>query len=578
MAKSNLESVKRVFADQKVAKQVLNAAKRVSKRPLGEGTLPEESTKRRKKWTQTEEPGGEDPAAIEKSLVLPSVVVAEEELTEIVLDTNRAPLVLAFAVTSLKYTMPRQPLSSRLSLAQAVVGANSRRKAVSLGIERGNSAEDEGWGQGQPVVRVMGNDIRVMKRWGYHCKQSPMAGDAGDARGQDARADDAGGPEDAENDVNPEEAKGEKAEGEDIPADENGKAEDAKAEYHFNEENTDAEDGTGEDQKGGDANSKVSKAEAFGGEDQKCGDAGSGQAFEGDDSKGEDSINGEGFMPKAENNIVEDQNRSDRAGNDQAFEGYNSKRDGTINGADFKAKAEHAAGADQKRSNINGQDVKGQDDIDADENPNSAKAEAEDTNPDSQKGKYGELDTQKRPGAGQKHSQPPPQQPYKSPTFFPRPAASASYQNQLMIPTSNDPALWALDLEALRNSSSSSSSSRSHCGQNPPQHLFSSNLPIHSPRSAHSYLMKSFTTPSSSSSSTTTNKLAVKKEKERNLALLLRALDLLYASWAPVLSAEELDRRSWGWYLAVRPDVRVGVDGWGQRGEVRLGGILKLRR
>lgn len=69
--------------------------------------------------------------------------------------------------------MPSQPLSSRLSLAQAVVSVNSRSKAVSLGIEKGNSAEDEGWGQGQPKVRIMGRDIRVMKRWGY----DPLEGD-----------------------------------------------------------------------------------------------------------------------------------------------------------------------------------------------------------------------------------------------------------------------------------------------------------------------------------------------------------------------------------------------------------------
>ena len=107
------------------------------------------------------------PAAIEESLALPEVTISDEKLLQIVLHTNRAPLVLAFAVTLLKYTMPEQPLSSRLSLAQAVVSVNSRSKAISLGIEKGNSAEEEGWGQGQPKVRIMGRDIRVLKRWGY---------------------------------------------------------------------------------------------------------------------------------------------------------------------------------------------------------------------------------------------------------------------------------------------------------------------------------------------------------------------------------------------------------------------------
>ncbi|RFN43956.1 hypothetical protein FIE12Z_11808 [Fusarium flagelliforme] len=50
--------------------------------------------------------------------------------------TNRAPLFLAFAVELLRFTMPEQPPSSRLSLAQAVVSANSRTKAVLLSLRR----------------------------------------------------------------------------------------------------------------------------------------------------------------------------------------------------------------------------------------------------------------------------------------------------------------------------------------------------------------------------------------------------------------------------------------------------------
>jgi hypothetical protein len=108
---------------------------------------------------------------LEASLALPEECLTEEELSKCVLFTNRAPVVLAFAVQLLKYTMPEQPLSSRLSLAQAMVSANSRSKAVSLGLESGKSAEQEGWGQGQPMVRVMGRDIRTMKRWGYEWKE-----------------------------------------------------------------------------------------------------------------------------------------------------------------------------------------------------------------------------------------------------------------------------------------------------------------------------------------------------------------------------------------------------------------------
>lgn len=81
--------------------------------------------------------------------------------------------MLAFAVELLKYTMPEQPPSSRLSLGQAVVSVNSRSKAVSLGIEKGKGADEEGWGMGQPKVRVMGREISVLKRTGYEWKEEP---------------------------------------------------------------------------------------------------------------------------------------------------------------------------------------------------------------------------------------------------------------------------------------------------------------------------------------------------------------------------------------------------------------------
>jgi len=107
------------------------------------------------------------PFEIESALSLPKTSAGENTLNSTVLITNRAPLVLAFAVCVLKYTMPEQPLSSRLSLAQAVVSVNSHAKATSLGIEDGRPAEQEGWGEGHPVVKVLGRDIHVLKRWDY---------------------------------------------------------------------------------------------------------------------------------------------------------------------------------------------------------------------------------------------------------------------------------------------------------------------------------------------------------------------------------------------------------------------------
>jgi hypothetical protein len=122
------------------------------------------------------------PQELEKSLELP-LCLDEERISNSAIETNRAPLVLAFAVEVLRHTMPEQPLSSRLSLGQAVVSANSRSKAVSLGINKGPSADQEGWGEGQPRVKVLGREIAVLKRGGYEWKGEEVVGE------QDGKAD-----------------------------------------------------------------------------------------------------------------------------------------------------------------------------------------------------------------------------------------------------------------------------------------------------------------------------------------------------------------------------------------------------
>lgn len=316
----------------------MSAAKRVAKkrgREPGEASV--ESPAKRKKTVLTEDAA--TPAAIEDSLALPESNADEEELANTILHTNRAPLVLAFATKLLEFTMPSQPLSSRLSLAQAVVSLNARTKALSLSIEKGTSAENDGWGQGQPKVRVMGRDIRVMKRWGY----------------------------------------------------------------------------------------------------------------------------------------------------------------------EWKGKSEVEAG--------------------------NTKAGSSDTM-DSQK-------TLKQEGE-----------------------------------TDNEPALWGLDLEALRSSNGPLVSGA--------QGANGSGLPIYTAQSARAYLLKSFASvpsPTDEASPPKKKSAAVlKAEKERNLSLVLQALDLVMKSWAHVLSREELDKRAWAWYVTVRPEVENGVAGWGGRGEVKLSQILDLRR
>lgn len=387
IAKSNLQTIQSALGDEKLAKQLLTAAKRVSKKhSLEDSTLPMESSNKRKRQLPADEKSN-DAVVFERAFCIPDAGATEAELEITVIITNRAPLVLAFAVTLLKYTMPRQPLSSRLSLAQAVVGVNSRRKALSLGLEKKVSAEDEGWGQGQPVVRLMGNSIKVMKRWGYEWEECSKHGEVGNFELKDSQ----------------------------------------------------------------------------------------------DEIMGKESI------------IAEDAPKRGSEGDD-------------------------AMSVDSKP-----QDAKG-----------------------------------------------------LQPSFKPlKPVLHPNLSSTPQTPppsSSDDTPLWALDLEALR-SSSTTSFSKSHSSS-------VSHLPIHTPQSAHSYLLKSFKTSSSSgpSSSKRPSKQEEKNQQEKNLALVLQALDLLYASWAPVLSAQELDRRTWGWYECVRPEVKQGVEGWGQRGEVRLGKVLGLRR
>jgi hypothetical protein len=59
-----------------------------------------------------------------------------------------------------------------------VVSVNSRSKAVSIGIEKGKGAEEEGWGRGQPKVRVMGREISVLKRSGYEWREEKVESEA----------------------------------------------------------------------------------------------------------------------------------------------------------------------------------------------------------------------------------------------------------------------------------------------------------------------------------------------------------------------------------------------------------------
>ena len=138
-------------------------------------------------------------------------------------------------------------------------------------------------------------------------------------------------------------------------------------------------------------------------------------------------------------------------------------------------------------------------------------------------------------------------------------------------PSAKEPALWGVDLEALKKANQPGAVG-SHKSS-------SSQLPIYTAQSARAYLLKSFETPKAEDAVPLKRTAAmIVAEKGRNLGLLLGALELLYQSWTTVLSKEDLDKRSWSWYIRVRPDVAQGAAGWGGKGNVKLSDILELRR
>lgn len=146
--------LKTVFTDEKVLKTTVNAAKRVANPKKRVST-----SSRTSKSRDTREAALDDDA-----LRMPETATTEQELANITIETNRAPLFLAFVLAVLNYTHAEQPISSKLSLAQGVVGAGAASRAKYLGITNGPTAEEDGFGQGQPKVKIMGREIAVMRR------------------------------------------------------------------------------------------------------------------------------------------------------------------------------------------------------------------------------------------------------------------------------------------------------------------------------------------------------------------------------------------------------------------------------
>ena len=201
ISKANPSDLQEVFQnDAKISKQVLNAAKkrtgsskkRGASNVDGNDNSPSSPSKKMKGDTSLfslQPESAQSPAELEASLHLPHSDAKPQELANVVLFTNRAPLVLAFVVVLLKHTMPEQPLSSRLSLAQAYVSMTSRARAVDLGIESGaGRAEEEEAGLGRASVVVLGKEVRVLKRWGYDWGGKVETSTQDDADGGDGGA------------------------------------------------------------------------------------------------------------------------------------------------------------------------------------------------------------------------------------------------------------------------------------------------------------------------------------------------------------------------------------------------------
>lgn len=531
IADSPLSDITSAIKDAKAARSLHNACKARLKNPAAPSTAKrpgsalENTSKRTRQSSDTGFLGGPEPVApreFEASLALP-VETDERIIADTVLLTNRAPLVLAFAVELLRYTMPEQPPSSRLSLAQAVVSANSRSKAVSIGMEKGPSADEQGWGQGQPRVRVMGREVAVLKRGGYEWK--------GD--------------------------------------------EEVKKEQHKPEEDvTKAEDVTSSFAEVGVSQGITSKIPA-------------GEASRSWSASQPVTMKKSTFIVRATHITQPSQRQSTMQ---SLFATIPSLQDASHNAWAYRVRV--------PTNLFNATTIKEESFDDGESGcgvfllKNMRETNAVDTLVVMTRWYGGIMLGPDR-------------------WTIMRNCLKDALAERLRVTGEqaalSGEAVWGLDLEAMKNKSGSAgpASSRSH-------EAGVVGMPIHRPEAARSYLFRSFVTrieksddaddaahadapggsmdqgaeSSPQKGSASISKATLKKktakvleaEREENVARLLGAIRLLYDSWADHLDPAELDRRAWGWYVGVRPDVGSGPSGWGVKGHLKLDKILSLRR
>ncbi|KAI0477385.1 hypothetical protein GGR56DRAFT_637067 [Xylariaceae sp. FL0804] len=527
IAEASLADVESALKEKKAARPLQNACKARLKNPgppqsskRAGGDL-DSAAKRARVSSDAGYPDGPQaatPQEIEASLELP-VETDEQKIADTVLVTNRAPLVLAFAVELLRHTMPEQPPSSRLSLAQAVVSANSRTKAVSIGLEKGASADEEGWGHGQPKVRVMGREVTVLKRGGYQWKSDEGATDDGNPQG---------------------------------PA-------------------------------------------------------------------GEVTATDSSATPTA----------SSRVNEDHVHPAHESKswsvsQPVTLKGSTFVVRVAPLTELSQRQTTLQSLFRANPSLETATHNAWACRVQTptklfnattirEDSFDDGESG-CGDFLLKNLREANAVDVLVVMTRWYGGVMLGPdrwrimRSCLKEALSERLRVSgekaTLGGEAVWGLDLEAMKNRSTAAASSRSF-------EAGVVGMPIHRPEAARAYLLKSFSTrvdvtadgrdtgstvggpdqgdsqasPGGQNKSGTTKSTPKKKtakalelEKEENIGRLLGALRLLYDSWKDHVAPGELDRRAWGWYVAVRPEVDSGPAGWGAKGRLKLADILALRR
>lgn len=477
------------------------------KRPAGGGAAAQDPAKRIK-YSDSDGfllgPTDLTPQQLEASLALP-LETDEERIAGTAIQTNRAPLVLAFAVELIRYTMPEQPPSSRLSLAQAVVSANSRSKAVSIGLEKGPSADEQGFGEGQPRIRVMGREIAVLKRGGYEWKGE-----------EEEKLQDTGS------------------------------------------EGPTAPESTSSTLQAGDSPPSQQKAPPTSPPNTWS-------------TSSSVSLKQSTFVARA--TTITDPSQRPKILK-SLFDTHPHLRTATHNVWAYRIRPYESSTATSSTS--------------------TRMREA--SHDDGETG-AGDLLQRILREANAVDTLVVLTRWYGGVMLGPdrwrlmRNVATSALSERLrrtgFEARLGGEAVWGLDLEAMKK------------GANAPTAVAvggsaGGGLVIHTPKAARGYLLRSFAdapegegkeeeagagaTSGGGAKRKKTTVRAQGAQKEENLGLLLGALRLLFDSWADHLAPDELDRRAWSWYSAVRPDVEHGAAGWGAKGVLRLRDILNLRR